>query len=251
MGNVVGSVSTGFVDLIGKLFGHPLDFLAGKSCNTVCGPTWDLTCYIENFCLAHLGKLMLVSVLFYFVLVFFYLLKKLGIFHCIFHIIDRLVKSCFSTCFYGLECCCTSICSILDKHNQRRRKKKEMDVELAVSGDEDCEESSSYRGRHRRRDGHGRISSYRGRHRRDGHGRSGLKQDYLGQSLKPRSHGTWVEISRNSEHLKKGHGNIDSEHTKQTSSPSHLVRVTRTSNFANKKHQLKHSRQRRRQSSHL
>ncbi|XP_027093160.1 protein HAPLESS 2 [Coffea arabica] len=60
MGNVVGSVLGGVSEVLGKLLGHPLDFLSGKSCSSKCGPTWDLTCYIENFCIAQLLKLGLV-----------------------------------------------------------------------------------------------------------------------------------------------------------------------------------------------
>lgn len=32
MGNVVGSFSSGFVQLVNKILGHPLDFIAGKNC---------------------------------------------------------------------------------------------------------------------------------------------------------------------------------------------------------------------------
>ncbi|KAL0423613.1 UNVERIFIED_CONTAM: hypothetical protein Sradi_0896100 [Sesamum radiatum] len=57
MGNVVGAIFSGFAQVVGKILGHPLDFLSGKSCNSICGSTWDILCYIENFCVAHLLKL--------------------------------------------------------------------------------------------------------------------------------------------------------------------------------------------------
>ncbi|WMV53968.1 hypothetical protein MTR67_047353 [Solanum verrucosum] len=35
MGNVMGALLSGFGDIVGKLFGHPLDFLSGKACRYV------------------------------------------------------------------------------------------------------------------------------------------------------------------------------------------------------------------------
>ncbi|XP_020547630.1 uncharacterized protein LOC105155229 isoform X3 [Sesamum indicum] len=67
MGNAVGSFFSGFAQVVGNNLGHPLDFLSGKSCNSVCGSTWDILCYIENFCVAHLLKLGMVATLSYFV----------------------------------------------------------------------------------------------------------------------------------------------------------------------------------------
>ncbi|XP_011069410.1 uncharacterized protein LOC105155229 isoform X2 [Sesamum indicum] len=66
MGNAVGSFFSGFAQVVGNNLGHPLDFLSGKSCNSVCGSTWDILCYIENFCVAHLLKLGMVATLSYF-----------------------------------------------------------------------------------------------------------------------------------------------------------------------------------------
>lgn len=88
-------------------WGHPLDFLAGKSCSTKCLPTWDFFCYIENFCVSHLLKSAMVIVMLYFVLLFFYLSYKLGICQCICHTFCRSIWACFATCFSMLECCCT------------------------------------------------------------------------------------------------------------------------------------------------
>nr|XP_033510923.1 uncharacterized protein LOC104091991 isoform X2 [Nicotiana tomentosiformis] len=66
MGNVIGTVLSGFGEILGKLLGHPLDFLAGKACSSVCAPTWDFLCYIENFCISQLLKSAMVSILLYF-----------------------------------------------------------------------------------------------------------------------------------------------------------------------------------------
>ncbi|XP_073276516.1 uncharacterized protein [Primulina huaijiensis] len=66
MGNVVGSFSSGFAQLVNTILGRPLDFLAGKNCDSICGSTWDFVCYIENFCVTHLLKLVMVATLVYF-----------------------------------------------------------------------------------------------------------------------------------------------------------------------------------------
>ncbi|KAL1533600.1 corepressor interacting with RBPJ 1 [Salvia divinorum] len=75
MGNSVGSVFSGVGQVVGNIFSHPLDFLSGKACNSVCAPTWDFICYIENFCVAQLLKFVMVAILAYFMLLFFYLLN--------------------------------------------------------------------------------------------------------------------------------------------------------------------------------
>ncbi|XP_054799375.1 uncharacterized protein LOC129303854 isoform X2 [Prosopis cineraria] len=65
MGNVIESFASGIGNVIGKIFGSPIDFLSGKSCSSTCGPTWDLMCYIEHFCIANVLKLALIFVLVY------------------------------------------------------------------------------------------------------------------------------------------------------------------------------------------
>ncbi|KAK0576797.1 hypothetical protein LWI29_023411 [Acer saccharum] len=79
---------------ISNLFESPLDFVSGKSCSSVCGSTWDFICYIENFCVANLLKMATVLVLSYIVLLFFYLLYKLGICGCIGHSLCRISWAC-------------------------------------------------------------------------------------------------------------------------------------------------------------
>nr|XP_009629775.1 uncharacterized protein LOC104119877 isoform X1 [Nicotiana tomentosiformis] len=134
MENVIGSLLSGFGAILGKLFGHPFDFLAGKSCSLVCGPTWDFFCYIENFCISHLLKLAMVSILFYFVLLFLYLLYKLGICGCICHLLCRSTWACFSTCFSVLDCCCTFFCFklqhfLIKPRHKRPRRRHQRDIE--------------------------------------------------------------------------------------------------------------------------
>ncbi|KAK6775560.1 hypothetical protein RDI58_026561 [Solanum bulbocastanum] len=102
MGNVMGALLSGFGDIVGKLLGHPLDFLSGKACSTTCAPTWDFLCYVENFCIPQLLKSTMVSILLYF----------------------------------ALDCCCTCICFNIQKllltprHNRRRRHQKDIEEAL-------------------------------------------------------------------------------------------------------------------------
>ncbi|XP_048560096.1 uncharacterized protein LOC125540520 [Triticum urartu] len=56
MGNVLGSLVSGFTKVLADLLSKPIDFLSGKACSTACGPMWDVLCYIENFCVASLAK---------------------------------------------------------------------------------------------------------------------------------------------------------------------------------------------------
>ncbi|WMV34466.1 hypothetical protein MTR67_027851 [Solanum verrucosum] len=122
MDNVIGSLLSGFGAILGKIFGHPFDFLAGKSCSKVCGPTWDLSCYIENFCISHLLKLAMLSILSYFALLFLYLQYKLGIYGCICHMLCRSTWTCLYTCFSVLDCCCNFLCFKQKKTRSRRHQ---------------------------------------------------------------------------------------------------------------------------------
>ncbi|KAL3513652.1 hypothetical protein ACH5RR_026369 [Cinchona calisaya] len=235
MGNVVGSVFGGFSEVLGKLLGHPLDFLSGKSCNSKCGPTWDFTCYIENFCISQLLKLALVVVLLYFVLLFFYLSYKLGICQCICHTIFRSIWACCATWFSILECCCTFLCSKLDKHNQKRRRRLR-DIEALATTSEDVadddygEESFTNQAskhvtkRQRLLASHAR--KYRGEHIR--------------RALRPNNHRVHVGVSEESFHLKKRNS---SKHDDCVNPVDH-IRVTRTSKFAQKHGSFKHHRRR-------
>ncbi|KAL0462514.1 UNVERIFIED_CONTAM: hypothetical protein Slati_0139000 [Sesamum latifolium] len=105
MGNVVGAIFSGFAQVVGKILGHPLDFLSGKSCNSICGSTWDILCYIENFCVAHLLKLGMVATLSYF----------------------------------ALDFCCTYLCFKLRTIKRKRRRRQRDLEEFAATSDEDCE----------------------------------------------------------------------------------------------------------------
>ncbi|XP_057975085.1 uncharacterized protein LOC131162517 [Malania oleifera] len=122
MGNIIGSFLSGLGKVISDLFGSPLDFLSGKSCSSVCQTAWDFICYIENFCVANLMKMAMVLALCYIVLLFFYLLYKVGICNCVCRGLCRMVWACCSACFTACHCVCTFCCVRLFKLKRVRRR---------------------------------------------------------------------------------------------------------------------------------
>ncbi|CAI9299938.1 unnamed protein product [Lactuca saligna] len=167
MWNPIGALFSGVGHVFGSIFGAPLDFLSGKSCNSLCGPTWDFACYIENFCIQHLIKLCAVSLLVFVVLLFFYFLYKIGIYHCIFHMLWKLVRACI----------------------WRRRKRDIEMTDMSINGSDeetDMETSFSYRNNGRRR-----LSS------RD------HKRNHFRRSLRPKSHRLRVGVDGDSVYATK------------------------------------------------
>ncbi|XP_020228532.1 uncharacterized protein LOC109809597 [Cajanus cajan] len=222
MGNVLESFASGLGNAVGKLFNSPIEFLSGKSCSSACGPTWDLMCYIEHFCVANLLKLAMVFMLLYIVLLFLYLVHKLGICGCLCRSSCKMIWACFSSCFHVWEYSCTFLCVKLHQLRRRRRRfKRGMNQKFYLkSGEDYTDESLSYhyfptsirpsRSISRRRD-------YKGSH--------------LKRSLQPRQHLARVEISRDLRYKnKRNHISGDSNST----STVHDIKVIRTSKFARK-----------------
>ncbi|KAG4147703.1 hypothetical protein ERO13_D05G239100v2 [Gossypium hirsutum] len=215
MENVVSSVFSGFIQAIGKLFRSPLDFLAGKSCSSICGSTWDLICYIENFCVANILKLIMVLVLSYIVLLYLYLLYKVGICQCIAHGLCRMVWGCISCWFSSWEFCCTFLCHKLRniKRIDRRRRRPRQRKRVTDTSEDD--ESFSYgSSRPMEVSNHSvssRLRNYKGVH--------------LRKSLRPRNHRINVGISRDALYKRKPIKHINTVHD---------IRVTHTSRFAHK-----------------
>ncbi|KAH6759204.1 hypothetical protein C2S51_019439 [Perilla frutescens var. frutescens] len=231
MGNSVGSFFSGVAQLIGKALGHPLNFLSGKSCSSVCTATWDFICYIENFCVAQLLKFIMVAFLVYFVLLFLYLLFNLGICQCICRTLCHIVWAFFSTYVSALHYCCTC-CFHKLRSVKRRRRRRRRDVEESAaprsssssSGSEDgCELAEMPTFQPGRNLEHGRSQLSK---------RKKYKDERLRRSLRPNSHRARVELTGNSAHLhrKNIHKNVDDH-----------VRVTRSSKFSQKgsRHRIK------------
>ncbi|KAK1288608.1 hypothetical protein QJS10_CPB19g00149 [Acorus calamus] len=221
MGNIVSSFVSGFTKLVGDLFGAPLDFLSGKSCSTVCGSTWDLICYIENFCVGNVLKLIAVLILFYIVLLFIYLLHKIGICGCIGRSICKISCACFtSSCFSACEYWYLFLWVKFKRMNRDHRWSNIEDYYLSSNEDDLTNERLSYLEapkvvRFRR------SLSVRSKERR---------RLELRRSLRPRSHQINVGISRNSVFF-------DDELPRKR--PRHVrtvrdVKVTQTSRFLRK-----------------
>ncbi|KAI3499695.1 hypothetical protein L1887_35500 [Cichorium endivia] len=220
MKNPIKAVFSGVGHVVGRIFGAQIDFLSGKSCNSRCGPTWDLPCYIENFCIQHLIKLSAVSILFYIVLLFFYSLYKLKICHCVTHMFCKMVRACFSTFFSAWEQGCHLLCHVVcNAKGKRRRRRRDMEMADMSDGSDletDMETSFSYRDSSRRR------SSFRDH-----------KRNHFRRSLRPKSHRLRVGVDGDSVYATKR------KHIKHGD-----VRVVRMSSFARKGANHKRSRRR-------
>lgn len=197
MGNSVGSFFSGVGQLIGKTLGHPLDFLSGKSCNSVCTTTWDIICYIENFCVAQLLKFVMVAFLVYFVLLFFYLLFSLGICQCICRTLCHIVWAFVSTYVSALHFCCTCCFNKLRSVKRRRRRRRDIEEFAAPSGSSSdgeygyqLAEMPTFQPPRNLERGRSQLSR-----------RKNYKDERLRSSLRPNSHRARVELSGNSVHL--------------------------------------------------
>ena len=161
------------------------------------------------------------------VLLFFYLLHKLGICECICHSLCKMVWACIASCFHAWEYCCIFLCVKLRKLKRvNREHRRDIEEEFDTSedeydmGEEDYDDESFSNHVHRHMEMSRSVShkwkDYRGAH--------------LRKSLRPRSHRIRVEVSRDSIHSgRRNH----IKHRKHASTV-HDIRVTRTSKFVHK-----------------
>lgn len=219
MGNVVSSITSGFINVISDIFGAPLDFLSGKSCSSVCEPTWDLLCYIENFCVANLVKMVAVLALLYVVLLFVYLLYKIGCWQCVCKGACRMLWQCLVSCYWSCERGCMFVWFKLKNAKEDRRRRRMEAYELSSSGFGSDESISHVRSPRSVR--FARSLSQRSRERR---------RIQLERSLRARSHRVRVGISQHSVRINgeeprrlHRHGDV-----------LHDVKVTHTSRFVQK-----------------
>ncbi|XP_051230795.1 uncharacterized protein [Lolium perenne] len=222
MGNIIDSLVSGFTKVLADILSKPLDFLSGKTCSSACGSTWDVVCYVENFCVASLAKMAAMLFLLYLVLVFFYLVYKLGICRCVCHGVCTIVWSCiscsFSACKNGCAIACVKMRDVR-RARRKRRRRSHGDIEensYLSSSDSESEDCTRHRTA-RRGDKSGRSLSRRSGDR---------KRVYLERSLRTRNHRVTVGIGRRCEVAdEKGHGTVLQHHG---------VKVTHTSPFAHK-----------------
>ncbi|GLT61756.1 hypothetical protein SLA2020_344390 [Shorea laevis] len=147
MGGVISNAANGIGNALGNLFTAPFKTIFGASCQDVCSGPWDVICFIEHLCVANLVKLFLILGLCFLILMFFYLLFKLGICQCI-------VKGLFKVCWAGCETYWFTLKDITcflwyklkntKRVNRRRRRRPSRDIEVGYcssSNESDCSDN--------------------------------------------------------------------------------------------------------------
>ncbi|CAH8356174.1 unnamed protein product [Eruca vesicaria subsp. sativa] len=151
MGNTIGTDIGGF---LGNVFTAPFKATLGRSCLNVCSGPWDLSCFIEHFCLPDIAKLVLISGLCVIILMFITLLFKLGICQCVVKNICKM--SCAACAMYWFAIGEMIRCLWHSLTNTKRvyRRKRIRDIEVASYGypsDNEPSSSDSTRPKQRRR----------------------------------------------------------------------------------------------------
>lgn len=167
------------------------------------------------------------------VLLFFYLLHKLGIFGCIGRTLCKIMWACCSSCCCIWEYACTFLCVKLHKLKRRRRRRfrRGIDNSFYSTTEEDySDESLSY---------HFPTPAYISRS--FSRGRRDYKGSHLRKSLRPRNGHARVEISRSLSYKnKRHHSSRDPSYTNNAIKHGDYkgtvqdIKVTRTSKFARK-----------------
>ncbi|KAM7276210.1 hypothetical protein ACFE04_018076 [Oxalis oulophora] len=133
MGTIISKAANGIGGVLGNAFVAPFKNIFGASCEEVCAGPWDLVCFIEHLCVSNLVKLLLMFALCFILLMFCYLLFKIGICQCI---VKSICKMCWAGCmtyWYALEditCCLWYKLKNTKRVNRRRRFK---DIERGYS----------------------------------------------------------------------------------------------------------------------
>ncbi|KAB1218232.1 hypothetical protein CJ030_MR3G026112 [Morella rubra] len=146
MGGVIGKAANGLGGLLGNAFLAPLKTIFGASCEGVCSGPWDIVCFIEHLCVSDLVKLLMILVLCYIMLLFFYLLFKVGICQCIG---KSLCKMCWAACeayWFALEDITCFLWHKLKntKRINRRRRRHFQDVEQVYSSSDESDFPDDY-----------------------------------------------------------------------------------------------------------
>ncbi|KAM3749876.1 hypothetical protein ACB098_05G219000 [Castanea mollissima] len=146
MGGVISKAANGIGGVIGTAFAAPIKTIFGTSCEGVCSGPWDVVFFIKHFCVSDLVKLLMILVFCYIMLLFFYLLFKLGICQCIGR---SLCKMCWAACetyWFALEDITCFLWHKLKntKRVNRRRRRCFQEVELGYSSSDESDFSDNY-----------------------------------------------------------------------------------------------------------
>ncbi|XP_041014314.1 uncharacterized protein LOC121257387 [Juglans microcarpa x Juglans regia] len=146
MGSVISKAANGIGGVLGNTFVAPLKTIFGASCEGVCSGPWDVVCFIEHLCVSNLVKLLMILVLCFIMLLFCYLLFKVGICQCIGR---SLCKMCWAACetyWFALEDITCFLCHRLKntKRINRWRRHRFQDIELGYSSSDESDLSDNY-----------------------------------------------------------------------------------------------------------
>ncbi|XP_007023636.2 PREDICTED: uncharacterized protein LOC18595564 [Theobroma cacao] len=168
MGTVVSKAANGIGGVLGNVLAAPLKSVFGGSCEGICSGPWDAICFIEHLCVSNLVKLLMILGLCFIILMFLYLLLKLGICQCI---IRSLCKICWAGCetyWFALE---DATCFLWHKLkntkrvNRYHRRRRFQDIEVGISSSSDNDYSDNYHHHHHHLSFSKRKNTERDRHR--------------------------------------------------------------------------------------
>ncbi|CAI0410011.1 unnamed protein product [Linum tenue] len=139
MGAGLSHAASGVGAFLGNLVTAPLKSLFGGSCDDICAGPWDVGCFIDHLCISNLLKFVLILALCYIILVFLYLLFKIGICQCVIKSLCKMCWAGFATYCYALhDCtCCLWHKLMRVRHTNRRRRKMRrrfQDIERGSGG---------------------------------------------------------------------------------------------------------------------
>ncbi|KAG6668938.1 uncharacterized protein LOC122303175 [Carya illinoinensis] len=146
MGGVISKAANDIGGVLGNAFVAPVKTIFGASCGGVCLGPWDVVCFIEHLCVSSLVKLLMILVLCYIMLLFFYLLFKVGICQCIGR---SLCKMCWAACetyWFALEDITCFLWHRLKntKRINHRHRHRFQDIELGYSSSDESDLSDNY-----------------------------------------------------------------------------------------------------------
>ncbi|CAN1306156.1 hypothetical protein LINPERPRIM_LOCUS26726 [Linum perenne] len=124
MGSVLSQAASGAGAFLGNLVTAPLKSIFGGSCDEICRGPWDVGCFVEHLCISNLFKFVLILVLCYIIVVFVYLLFKVGIFQCLIKSLCKMCWTAFATYCYALHDVTCCLCNKLTSVPRRRRRQK-------------------------------------------------------------------------------------------------------------------------------
>ncbi|KAJ4719050.1 Protein HAPLESS 2 [Melia azedarach] len=137
MGTVISKAANGIGGVLGTAFGAPFKTIFNGSCEDVCPGPWDIICFIEHLCVTNLVKLLMILCLCYIILLFCYLLFKVGICQCI---ARSLCKICWAACETYWDALQDITCFLWHKLKNTKRRNRHhhiRDAELGYSTSSD------------------------------------------------------------------------------------------------------------------